>query len=495
MEEIRMEKITGDERRMTLPRILAYGAADLAGGGMVTSVSVLYTLFLTTVAGIPPLTVGMIFLIVKIVSAITNPVMGYITDHTRSRFGRRRLYFLFGCFPFFAIPWIVVDFGSLTLNTIWYGGTFILFNLFSTIVAVPYNSILPEMTTDYGVRSRAIGFRMVFSKIGTLIGTWVPLTIVGWFAVKSQGYLAMGIIIGIIFAVPWLITFLFTWERRGISVEREGTLGQEVAALFRSFLTTLRNSSFRKHIVMYLCALTTFDVFMALFIFVVTISMGREMSLARDILTTVQIFQFFGLPVATWLCCRYSNARAYMTAAVVLAVSIIAFTLQSDSASFWQLAGIGAFIGIGIGGVIMSSWNNLSFISDVDEMLTTRRREGVYAGFQSFIRQASQGLGMMLVNSALAAIGFVSGAEVQSEATREGIRTFLMLAPAGLLVIGIIFACLFKINKKNYDILMAEIFRLRAGGDKADVRPETRKVVEALTGHRYERLWNPDNAR
>ncbi len=60
-------------------------------------------------------------------------------------------------------------------------------NLFATVVSVPYNSILPDMTADYGERSKAIGIRMVFSKIGTIAGTWLPLTIVGLFAVKSRG--------------------------------------------------------------------------------------------------------------------------------------------------------------------------------------------------------------------------------------------------------------------------------------------------------------------
>jgi oligogalacturonide transporter len=483
------------ERKMNTGRMIAYGSGDLFGGGSATAIAVMYTLFLTTVANIHPVTVGIIFIVIKVISAITNPVMGYISDHTRSRFGRRRVFFLVGCLPFFALPWIVMDFGNPAVNAVWYGGLFVLYNLFATVVSVPYNSILPDMTSDYGERSKAIGIRMVFSKIGTIAGTWLPLTIVGLFAVKSRGYAVMGVAMGVFFAIPWIVVFLFTWERATAFVPPSGSIISELSGMFRDFSSTLKNASFRKHLVMYLGALTTFDVFSAVFILLVTISMNRPIEFGRDVLTTVQLSQFIGLPIATWLCVRFSNSVAYAVSAVSFAGSIIVIALMPDDASYPMMASAGLFTGIGIAGTVMSSWNNLSFVTDVDEMITAKRREGVYAGFQSFMRQLSQGLAMLLTNLCLAAIGFVTQAKAQPESVREGLRVFIMVAPSVLLAAGIAGACFYRVNRRNYDILMAEITRLRAGGSKDDVRPEARKTVELLTGIGYMKLWDDRTER
>ncbi len=96
----------------------------------------------------------------------------------------------------------------------------------------------------------------------------------------------------------------------------------ELSGMFRDFSSTLKNASFRKHLVMYLGALTTFDVFSAVFILLVTISMNRPIEFGRDVLTTVQLSQFIGLPIATWLCVRFSNSVAYAVSAVSFAGSI-----------------------------------------------------------------------------------------------------------------------------------------------------------------------------
>lgn len=477
-------------RRMALHHMIAYGTADIFGGGAATAIAVLYTLFLTTVAGISPVTVGILFLIIKIISAITNPIMGYISDRTQSRFGRRRVYFLFGCIPFFAILWIVVDFGHSLLNAFWYGGTFVLYNLFATVVGVPYNSILPDMTDDYTDRSRAMGIRMVFSKIGTILGTWLPLTIVGMFADKHYGYAVMGLVMGIIFALPWIFLFLYSYERQVVPPALSSSIITELKGIFKEFASTLKNSSFRKHLVMYLCALTTFDVFNAVFLFLITFSLMRSVEFGRDVLTIVQLSQFVGLPLATWLCVRFSNSIAYILAAIAFAGSIITMAIMPGSILLTVMAIPAFFTGIGIAGTVMSSWNNLSFVTDVDEIITARRREGVYAGFQSFMRQISQGLAMLLTNFGLAAMGFVPQAQSQSPFVQEALRYFMAIVPTTLLAIGIAGAFAYRINKKTYSVLMEEIARLKAGGSKDEVNSETRRVVECLTGIQYNKLWN-----
>ncbi|WP_310883549.1 MFS transporter [Priestia megaterium] len=136
----------------------------------------------------------------------------------------------------------------------------------------------------------------------------------------------------------------------------------------------------------------------------------------------------------------------------------------------------------------MIPWNVLPFVSDVDEMITTKRREGVYAGLMSFIRKSSQALAIFLVGVALKNIGYVPNAE-QSAFTLAGLQKLFMVVPAILILMGIIATIWFKISPKNHKILLAEIDKRKKGGRATAVTPEAKAVCESLTGYKYEQLW------
>ncbi|HOM88824.1 MAG TPA: MFS transporter, partial [Spirochaetota bacterium] len=97
---------------------IAYGLGDLAINIAYTTIGFYLLYFLVNVAGIPAQWAGLIFLIARAWDAITDPIMGMISDRTKSRFGRRRVYFLFGCIPFglmFMLIWIVPSSNQLLL--------------------------------------------------------------------------------------------------------------------------------------------------------------------------------------------------------------------------------------------------------------------------------------------------------------------------------------------------------------------------------------------
>ena len=130
---------------------MAYAAGDIYGGGSFLVVGLLILVFLTDVEGLSGTLAGLIILIGKVWDAITDPFMGVLSDRTRSRFGRRRVYFLFGSIPVL-LSWIMLwySFGITgdTIKFIYYTIAYIFFSTAFTIVMVPYNAILAEMTTD-----------------------------------------------------------------------------------------------------------------------------------------------------------------------------------------------------------------------------------------------------------------------------------------------------------------------------------------------------------
>ncbi len=155
---------------------LAYGAGDL-GAAITSNVLVFFLLyFFTNVAGLPAGLAGTILAIGKISDAINDPILGILSDRTRSRWGRRLPWMLGGALPFallfFAQWWVPLSSDS-TAN-VWllfgyYVTVSVLFNLAYTAVNLPYTALTPELTEDYNERTSLNSYRMAFSIGGSIL--------------------------------------------------------------------------------------------------------------------------------------------------------------------------------------------------------------------------------------------------------------------------------------------------------------------------------------
>jgi oligogalacturonide transporter len=128
-------------------------------------------------------------------------------------------------------------------------------------------------------------------------------------------------------------------------------------------------------------------------------------------------------------------------------------------------------------------------MADIDEMLTTERRDGVYAGCMQFIRQIAIGAGLFVTNATLEAMGFVRGSTVQSPSFGESLRSFMLVAPALVICLAIMVSFAFNLTAKRHKIILDEIKQRRQGGAPDDVHPDVRRLCEQLTGLPYQELW------
>ena len=133
-------------------------------------------------------------------------------------------------------------------------------------------------------------------------------------------------------------------------------------------------------------------------------------------------------------------------------------------------------------------WNVFPFIPDVDEIVTKKRREGLFAAVMTFTRKSSVAIATFAVGLILQASGFVKGRPVQSHFVMQTIGYILIIGCVGMLVWSIALAFTFKLNKQTHLVLLNEIKRLKANGSKDDVDPKTKEVVENLTGYKYENV-------
>ncbi|MDJ0718410.1 MAG: MFS transporter [Prochloraceae cyanobacterium] len=222
---------------------LAYGAGDL-GPAMTANILVFFLLFFfTNVAGLPPGIAGSILTIGKISDAINDPIIGILSDRTRSRWGRRLPWIFWGIIPFgilFFLQWIVPRFSdNNTVNNWWLFGYYVLigvlFNFAYTIVNLPYTALTPELTEDYNERTSLNSFRFTFSIGGSILSLIIAGLISAYYKDDPvTQYLVLGLVCSLLSVIALLWCVLRIQERRTQSILNERpkkTLGIVLSAV------------------------------------------------------------------------------------------------------------------------------------------------------------------------------------------------------------------------------------------------------------------------
>jgi oligogalacturonide transporter len=480
-----------EERNLKRRNYIAYGLGDLYGGGSFFLISTFSMYFLITVVGLNPVLAGLIPGLGKVWDSISDPLMGYLTDNTRSRFGRRRLFFLIGMVPIavtFTLIWVPVSFQSQLAIFVYYFFAYLFFYSCSTMVLVPYSALSAEMTLDFKKRNRLTGTRMIFSMAATLVGGVAAQPLIDAFPTQEQGHLIMGLVFGLFFAVPYLFVFLGTWE---LPVVRKPLAADY--SIFRNFGSIYRNRSFRIHIAMYICAYAAMDVLMAWLKFYM-IDYLRKPGFVTVGLGIILITQMIALPVYVRIANLRGHAFSYRSGLIIWAAAIGMMALQAPEGGNVLLAVNCLFIGLGMSAGVVIPYQLLPFVADVDELITTEHRAGTYAGAMTLIRKLIQGAFVLpLLGLLLTLIGYQAhpaNVEIlQPASTISWLRILFVGTPVIMAVLGIFFSLRFPITPETHAVLRGEIERLRSGGRTSDVDPEVRKVCERLTGHPYETLY------
>ncbi|VEP15925.1 conserved membrane hypothetical protein [Hyella patelloides LEGE 07179] len=202
---------------------LAYGSGDM-GPAITANILVFFLLyFFTNVAGLPPGMAGSILAIGKIGDAINDPIAGILSDRTRSKWGRRIPWMLFGTIPFglfFFLQWLVPEFSSDPNVNDWclfayYIVIAILFNLAYTAVNLPYTALTPELTQDYNERTNLNSFRFAFSIGGSILSLILATFIFQAYPDDPvRQYFVLGLVSSIISMVA-LLWCIFRIQERG----------------------------------------------------------------------------------------------------------------------------------------------------------------------------------------------------------------------------------------------------------------------------------------
>lgn len=357
----------------------------------------------------------------SIYNAINNPLMGYISDRTRSRWGRRIPFILFGTLPYallfaalFSAPFDGREQPIALL--IYFAAALFLFETLATVVQTAYYALLPEMFRDYGERTDTAVRMNIFMTVGLLIGAALPVMLADW-----MGWPAMGALFGVISAAALYGSTRGMFEHVR-SVEAEAVplrVALRATLVNRSFVTVVVAQTMRHF------GTATLTAGMA---FYTKYSLGADPGTTSLILGTA--FVAAGLALWPWreLVAKRLEARTtLMIAYGLLAVAVIPLAFVKGLTGALMTS---VLLGVALAGLILMGDVILSDVIDEDEVQTGQRREGMYFGMSGLIIQIAYALSAVVFGWFASLYGYNPQLTVQPETVNVGFRMFMSVPPA-----------------------------------------------------------------
>lgn len=451
--------------RIGLKEKIGYGFGDMASS-MFWKIFGMYLLFFyTDIFGLPAVAVGTMFLITRIWDTLFDPVVGVISDRTRSKWGKFRPYLLW-----FAIPFGVVGtmmFITPSVSTAWklvYAYvTYSLMMMVYSMINVPYASLLGVMTPDVKDRNILSSFRMIFAFIGSFVALILIEPLVSFFSSSTSsvqtGWTLGVMVIALLCVLFFLGCFVLTRERVKPIKSEKVSLKDDVNDLIRNYpwwiligsgIAALIFNSIRDGVAVYYFKYFVQDTpnFKLPFI-------SASLTLTTLYLVLGQIFNIVGIVFVTPLSNRFGKKATYLGAmGIATVLSLLFFPLQNTSIA--SILVLQCLISMCAGSIFPLLWSMYADIADYSEWKTGRRATGLVFSSSSMSQKFGWTLGGALTGWLLGFYGFKANV-IQTEDVQTGIRLMMSVFPAIGTILSVVFIAFYPLNESKIARITKEL--------------------------------------
>jgi glycoside/pentoside/hexuronide:cation symporter, GPH family len=411
--------------RLSTAACAGWGVGSLGMSLMFSATGVLMLRFLVDYVGIAAAVAGLLISLAKIYDAVTDPLIGVLSDRTHSRWGRRRPYLLWGGL-LSALTFVAIfQLGALA-GTEWKVGAAVVVLLLNAtgyaLFNVPYLAMPAEMTPDYHERTRLMSFRVAGVAAGQLFASSVGPLLIVWFGGGVQGHAATSWFLGAIIAISALICF-------------QGTRGAPLVA-FRptefSFRAQLRAALSNRPFLLLLGVKLTYLFGLSVYFAVLTFLFTYVMKISYSYLSLYFLLQGSGMllsqPLWVRLTRRLGKKHAYYAASALYCLPLASWLLAAPGEPGWAVVLRGAFAGVAGGGLLLIGQSMLPDTMEHDFRLTGERREGLLSGIYTTVEKLSFSIGPALLGLVLGAAGYVSSATAAAAQPAAALRAIYICA-------------------------------------------------------------------
>lgn len=463
--------------RLSVARKLLYGAGQAAPGLAENSINIFLLFYYTKVVQLDPGLVGIALMVGRFWDAFTDPLMGYISDQTRTRWGRRRPFILFGAVPFGlayfllwapfagimgkdAFPYLIV--------------VFLLYSTCVTICQVPYLTLGGELSSDYHERSSIIGFRQIFWIITILIGGALTANVVMLFVdapygdvASRSGWGAMAALFGALGTCAWLTAGFGTREVVEPGPRATTSTREALLHIFGAALDALRNPHFRKIAGTFLIAQIAFVMTTSTLPFLINDWMLKP-QLFAPIMGSLLIAAIPCLGLWVRLSRRIGKRVAYLAGLGILAALPLTslYALHPERWVGYSFI-YAAIFGVGLASHMVFPWSLIPDTIDVEELKQGKRNDGSYFGVMTFLGKSSSAISIFIASQMIELVGYDKTLEFQSASTLQGLRTIYAVVPAIAFLAAAFIFSRYSLTEKGAHEVRAQLHERRGDLDGA----------------------------
>ena len=501
--------IEGTFKETVLPMInYCYTNIFIGGAGYI--ISMYFSIFLTRVVGLDIEYAGFITMVAVIWDGINDPIMGIITDRTRSKYGRHRAYIKWGI-PFVVVSYIMLwnSFGldgqkHPYMTVAYFVIAYVLYKTAYTMIAVPHTAMLPELAPEYNKRTQYTSVSYIFNSVGMVpsyIILLVTLSIFGFSDGLNRGaktpFFITGIILSVVYAVALYGTFKLVKEPSSLDMKLEPL---DLKAAFKEYFDVFKSRAFRQYFGISFFWETARSFYSTTYIYYVTF-LANQYKFYPIFNTFAGVFESLAFPLNYALTMKHGKKKCgtivtpFMILGLAIGLIVQASQPGTSKATFMLILMIMGVIlyPFGMSGIGFVCNNVFPDLTDVDELITGRRREGVVSTCNTMVKQVTGGINTFIVTLILGGFGLDTNSEAtefieQPASAIVGIRLCVALIPMISALISYVLLRKFEMTKDDHTMIRAAVATKHKYGS-VTLTAEERKRCEILAGQKLENTW------
>ena len=440
---------------------------------------------------------GILFFLPRIFDSITDPIMGFISDNTRSIWGRRRQYVLLGALIMgvsFSLLWQLYLENGVSYNFTYFLIWSLVFYLGLTIFSVPYVAMGYEMSDDFHERTDIMAIAQWIGQWAWVIAPWFWVVMYddSWFGDTTETTRTLGIWVGIIFAVLAMAPALFiksksTKDDESLTPLTLKTIGGSLKQIVVNFIEAFKIEQFRKLCFSTFLIYNAFNVVAGFSFFIVVYYLFNGDAAAAGLWPTLLgsmgalATTFLVIPIVAWMSKKMGKKKAFMVSqGISVAGYIMLWFLFIPGKPYMFLIAL-PFFSFGIGSLFTLMMSMTSDVIDIDELNTGKRREGVFGAIYWWMVKFGFAIAGLLTGAIMTLVGFVPDT-VNSEASITGIRLFY----SGLPIVGTLAAMFIM---RNYNLTEERAHEISAElAKKKAIKPSEYSNMKLLSEINFDGL-------
>jgi GPH family glycoside/pentoside/hexuronide:cation symporter len=457
---------------------IAFGIGMLANQMFPAALSI-FMVVLVQDLGFPGWMWGILFFLPRVFDSLTDPIMGFISDNTKSKWGRRRPYVFLGAVIMgisFVIMWQLYRENGIDYNFTYFLLWSFAFYLGLTIFSVPYVAMGYEMSTDFHERTSIMAVAQWIGQWAWVIAPWfwVIMYDKGWFESADVATRDLAIWVGVVCMLFAMVPAIFIKSKSTVNENYSPltvkNIGGSLKEIIQGFKEAFRSKPFVKLCISTFFIFNAFNTIAAFSFFIIVYHMFNGDAGAAGIWPTLfgslasLVTTFLVIPTVALMSKKLGKKKAFILSQGISVIGYVMLWFLFVPGKPYMFIYALPFFSFGIGSLFTLMMSMTADVIDLDELNTGKRREGIFGAIYWWMVKFGFAIAGLLSGAIMTLVGFDSSVASQPEEAIIGLRIFY----SGLPILGTLIAMYVM---RNYDVTEERANEIRAELEKRKLVP------------------------